>query len=57
MIRLQRKIHRLTWLLLTPLLLALIVVFSRPDTDLSPPNPALPTLPGQGTGAGKGVLP
>ena len=42
----HRKAHRLIWLLLTPLLLALILWFSAPDTDLSPPNAALPTAPG-----------
>ncbi len=39
MIKAQRKIHRLIWLLLTPLLLSGIVYFSQPDSDLSPLNP------------------
>ena len=55
MIRAHRKIHRLTWLVLGPLLLGLILVFSRPQTELSPANAQLPTIPFDA--AGKGVLP
>lgn len=53
MIRPHRTIHRYLWLVLTPLLIGVLVVFSQPHTDLSPPNPALAQLP---TG-GKGALP
>ena len=45
MIRLQRKIHRVCWLLLTPLLLGLILSFSQPDTEAVPrqcPHPGNP---------------
>ena len=51
MIRLQRKIHRVCWLLLTPLLLGLILSFSQPDTELSPANAHIPAI------HGKGILP
>ncbi len=43
MIKPQRKIHRITWLLLTPLLLAVIAYFSQPDTDLTPANAPINT--------------
>lgn len=43
----QRKIHRLTWLLLTPLLLILIVLAARPGVDPYPANAAnAATAPG-----------
>lgn len=38
MIKPQRSIHRLTWLFVTPLLVAGIIYFSQPNTELSPPN-------------------
>lgn len=40
----QRKIHRLTWLLLTPLLLILIGFAARPGVDPHPADAA--TAPG-----------
>ena len=55
MIRRHRTIHRLTWLLLTPLLLGLIIAFSRPHTDLSPANDPRPEIPG--AAERKGPLP
>lgn len=63
MIRQHRKVHRLVWLLLVPLLLGLILAFSRPYTELSPANDHLTELPGATSGAtsgniaGKGALP
>ena len=59
MIRQQRKIHRIAWLVLAPLLLGLILVFNRPHTDYSPPNTDLVELPGSAphTSRGKGALP
>ena len=59
MIQPQRTTHRLTWLLLAPLLLALVVVFGRPPADPLPVNPQLPTAAGDAndTHPGKGVLP
>ncbi|MDD9857743.1 MAG: hypothetical protein OXU96_06840 [Gammaproteobacteria bacterium] len=41
----QRKTHRLTWLLLTPLLLVLMVFAARPGADPCPANAALPGAP------------
>ena len=45
MLRRHRIIHRITWLVLTPALLLLILVFSRPDANLTPPNADLPGHP------------
>ena len=44
MIRPHRKIHRAFWLIFTPLLLALVLAFSRPHTELSPANAELPAV-------------
>ncbi len=52
MIRRQLAIHRLIWLLLTPLLLAMILYFGLPEGDVQPTN-----APIQDTHAGKGALP
>ena len=52
MIRRQLAIHRLIWLLLTPLLLAMILYFGLPEGDSLPTN-----APIQDTHAGKGALP
>jgi len=65
MLTAQRKIHRLAWLLLTPLLLILIAFAARPGAELHPANAAntanaanaanAASLPG--TGAPDGILP
>ncbi len=59
MIRQHRKIHRIIWLLLAPLLLGLIFAFSRPHTDYSPINAHIAELPGMvsDNSSGKGALP
>ena len=54
MIARQRTLHRFVWLLLAPLLLVLILLFSQPDTNLSPANTEVPTVPGKPQ---MGVLP
>ena len=46
MIRQHRNIHRGVWLLLLPLLLVLIVIFARPNTELSPSNEHFIAFPG-----------
>lgn len=52
MIRRQLAIHRLIWLLLTPLLLAMILYFGWPEGDVQPTN-----APIQNNHVGKGALP
>ena len=54
MIARQRTLHRFVWLLLAPLLLGLVLWFSQPDTNLSPANTEIPTVPGKPQ---MGVLP
>lgn len=48
MTRIQRKTHRLTWLILAPALLLLVLLFSAPHTDLQPRNADLPAAVGKG---------
>lgn len=50
----QRKIHRLTWLLLTPLLLILIGFAARPGVDPCPANAANAAI---APGAPSAILP
>ncbi len=57
MIAPQRVIHRLLWVLLTPLLLGLILYFSQPETELSPANAETPALPGLPALPGTGLPP
>lgn len=42
MIAQHRKVHRLVWLLLAPLLLAAVGYWSQPDQNLSPANAIAP---------------
>lgn len=42
--RRHRIVHKLSWLLLAPLLVLLILVFSDSDKDLTPVNPSIPHL-------------
>jgi len=55
MIKPQRALHRLIWLLLPPALLAAVLYFSAPDTALSPPDDA--NAPPAARLIGKGALP
>ncbi|MGR3983832.1 MAG: hypothetical protein OD817_01035 [Gammaproteobacteria bacterium] len=55
MIKPQRAIHRLVWLLLPPALLAAVLYFSAPGSVLSPPDAA--NVPGATSIIGKGALP
>ncbi len=55
MIKQQRAMHRLIWLILAPAALATVLYFSRPATNLTPPNALLPAIAGEASG--KGALP